>query len=114
MTVNVPDARQISVVDLASGRQTATWPVSGLRANFPMAVSSDGAIVATVFRGPPRLVLLDRSNGTVRGSTETCGDADDVFFDERRRRIYVSCGSGSVAVLQDGYGAYRNLGSVSV
>ena len=106
--VNVPDARQIAVVDLSGGRQVATWRVQGFGANFPMALSSKG-VVATVFRSPPRLVLLDGSTGATIQSPETCGDADDVFFDERRERIYVSCGSGSVAVLQDGYGGYRNI-----
>ena len=109
VVVNVPDARQIAVVDLASGRQLASWRVQGFGSNFPMALSSDGHRAASVFRSPPRLVLLDASTGTVVQSTETCGDADDVFFDERRRRIYVSCGSGSIAVLQDGYGGYRNI-----
>jgi hypothetical protein len=87
----------------------ASWRVQGFGANFPMALGSDGRTAAAAFRSPPRLVLLDASARTVVQSTETCGDADDVFFDERRRRIYVSCGSGSVAVLQDGYGGYRNI-----
>jgi DNA-binding beta-propeller fold protein YncE len=107
--VNVPDARQIAVVDPASGRQMATWRVPGFGSNFPMALTRGGRMVAAVFRSPPRLVLLDTSNGAVVQSLQTCGEADDVFFDERRHRIYVSCGSGSVAVAQDGYGGYRNL-----
>jgi hypothetical protein len=28
------------------------------------------------------------------------GDADDVFFDDKRHRIYVSCGDGVIDVLQ--------------
>jgi DNA-binding beta-propeller fold protein YncE len=107
--VNVPDAHQIAVVDLASGRQLASWRVQGFGANFPLALSSDVSRVAVAFRSPPRLVLLDASTGAVVQSTETCGDADDLFFDERRRRIYVSCGTGSVAVLQDEYGGYRTV-----
>jgi hypothetical protein len=30
---------------------------------------------------------------------DTCGDGDDVFFDGKRNRIYVSCGDGSVDVI---------------
>jgi YVTN family beta-propeller protein len=107
--VNLPEARQIAILDLASARQVASWHVPGFGSNFPMALSSDGRVAAAAFRSPPRLVLLDASTGSVVQSTETCGDADDLFFDERRRRIYVSCGSGSIAVLQDGYGGYRNI-----
>ena len=31
---------------------------------------------------------------TVVAKAETCGDADDVFVDAKRRRVYVSCGEG--------------------
>ena len=37
--VNVPDARQIAVIDLATGKQTATWRMPKLSDNFPMALS---------------------------------------------------------------------------
>ncbi len=96
--VNVPDARQIAVVDLAAGRQMASWTVPGLAQNFPMALDNSGATIATVFRSPPRLVFLDSRTGAVTGSDLTCADADDVFFDAKRQRVYVSCGAGAVDV----------------
>jgi len=96
--VNVPDAGQIAVVDLAAGRQTASWTVPGLAQNFPMALDDSGATIATVFRSPPRLVFLDSRAGAVTGSYSTCADADDVFFDAKRHRVYVSCGAGGVDV----------------
>ena len=65
-----------------------------------MALNAAGATLATVFRSPPRLALLDAATGTVTASLPVCGDADDVFFDAKRRRIYVSCGEGMVEVLQ--------------
>src|SRR5215203_6182641 len=33
-------------------------------------------------------------------AAETCGDSDDVFLDEKRNRIYVSCGEGFVDVFE--------------
>ncbi len=96
--VNVPDAGQIAVTDLAAGRQTASWTVPGLAENFPMALDDSGATIATVFRSPPRLVFLDSRTGAVTGSYSTCADADDVFFDAKRHRVYVSCGAGAVDV----------------
>ena len=53
--VNVPDARQVVVVDLGAGRQTASWPTPDLRANFPMALDAARSTVAVVFRNPARL-----------------------------------------------------------
>ncbi len=110
--VNVPDADQIAVVDLASARQVARWTQPGLRANFPMAIDGTGAAVATVFRQPPKLVLLDTKTGAATQQLDTCGDADDVFFDGKRRRIYVSCGAGVVDVFQADAVGYRPLARV--
>jgi hypothetical protein len=98
--VNIPDTDQIAVVDLDARRQVAAWKVPQLRGNFPMALDSESGVLASVFRNPPRLVLLERSAGRVVASTPTCGDADDVFFDIRRKRIYVSCGSGEIGIFQ--------------
>ena len=105
--VNVPDARQIASVDLVAGKQTATWRVPGLESNFPMALDSRGRTLAIAFRGPARLALLDAASGAVIASVDTCGDADDVFFDERRRRIYVVCGAGAVDVFDRNDGGAR-------
>ena len=65
-----------------------------LRANFPMARDVNSGFLAVVFRNPARLVLLDAASGAVKASIKTCADADDVFFDAKRRRLYVSCGRG--------------------
>jgi DNA-binding beta-propeller fold protein YncE len=111
--VNVPDAGQIAVVDLDARRQTATWKVADASGNFPMALDPTRDVLATVFRSPPRLVLLDTKTGTVTGTLPACRDADDVFFDAERERIYVSCGAGEIAVFQREGGTYRRLSSVA-
>ncbi len=98
--VNVPDARQIAVVDPQSGKQVAAWKTPGLAANFPMALDSAGERLAIVFRRPAKLALLESATGAVKERLDTCRDADDVFFDGKRDRIYVSCGEGAVDVLQ--------------
>jgi hypothetical protein len=110
--VNLPDARQIAVVDMEAGRQTASWPLPDARANFPMAFDETQAVVAIGFRTPPRLILFDGNRGSPISSLPSCGDADDVFFDTRRRRVYVSCGEGVVDVWQQEANAYRRLGSI--
>jgi hypothetical protein len=110
--VNVPDAGHIAVVHLAAARQVASWTVPGLRANFPLAIDGSGAALTSVFRHPARLVLLDTKTGTVTQQLDVCGDADDVFFDTRRRRIYVSCGAGTVDVLQGEAAGYRLLARI--
>ena len=111
--VNVPSGRQIAVLDLASGQQLAKWEMPNLTANFPMALDESDAVIATVFRRPPRLVLLDAQSGAERENLATCKDADDVFFDAKRHRIYVSCGEGVVDVFQQVPNGYRKLDRIA-
>ncbi len=111
--VNVPDAGQVAVVDVAAGKQVAGWRVPGLHGNFPMALDSAGTALATVFRNPPRFVALDTKTGAVTANLATCGDADDVFWDAKRERFYVSCGVGEVEVVQRNATGYRSLAQIS-
>ena len=110
--VNIPDAGQLAVVDLAAGRQVAKWQVRGLAENFPLAIDATGAELAVVFRSPPRLVLLDSHTGKVLGRYPTCTDGDDASFDSGRKRIYVSCGEGVVDVFGESAAGTRHVARV--
>jgi DNA-binding beta-propeller fold protein YncE len=103
--VNVPDAHKIVVVDLDLGRVLANWRAAHL-ANFPMALGQDSGSVGIVYRVPARLALLDAASGTAKADLPTCDDADDLYFDDKRRRIYVSCGSGAIDVFEQAGGRY--------
>ena len=48
---------------------------------------------------PALLAMFNTRTGELRARLPTCGDADDVFHDAKRERIYVICGEGSIAVL---------------
>jgi len=109
--VNVPDAREIGIVDLATG-STRSLPTQGAGSNFPMATDGDEHQVLVVFRSPPSLMALSSQDGHVVTKVETCGDADDVFVDRKRRRVYVSCGEGVVDVLESREAGYGRLARV--
>jgi DNA-binding beta-propeller fold protein YncE len=96
--VNLPNARGIAVADLSSGKVTAIWPVGGASANFPMALNGDAHQVLAVFRNPPKLGVFDNRDGSIVRMVDTCGDADDVFVDAKRHRVYVSCGAGVIDI----------------
>lgn len=95
--VNVPDAGQIVLADIDTGKLAGNWRPQNLASNFPLMLDNAGH-AAVVFRSPARLVLLDAASGVVAAGADTCGDADDLFFDAARTRFYVSCGSGAVDV----------------
>ena len=109
--VNVPGADQIAIIDIDAGKVIATWKPPRLSSNFPMILDNAGR-VAVVFRGQNRLALFDPVTGNVVASLSTCGDADDLFFDEKRNRYYVSCGAGSVDVIASEAGGLRALARV--
>jgi DNA-binding beta-propeller fold protein YncE len=110
--VNVPDARDIEVVDLAGG-STRSLPTQGAGSNFPMAIDAAAHRVLVVFRSPPILMALSSEDGHVMAKAETCGDADDVFIDAKRRRVYVSCGEGVIDVLEPAETGYRRAAKIA-
>jgi YVTN family beta-propeller protein len=110
--VNLPKARAIAVVDRAARKQTATWPMGMAQGNFPMALDQAGRRVLVAFRLPAKLGVFSAEDGALIASAETCGDADDVFIDASRRRVYVSCGAGFVDVLQSAQNAYRRIARI--
>jgi len=96
--VNLPNTRGIAAADLSSGKVIAIWPVGGASANFPMALNSEAKHVLAVFRNPPKLGVFDNRDGSIVRMVDTCGDADDLFVDAKRHRIYVSCGAGAIDI----------------
>jgi hypothetical protein len=110
--VNVPDARQVAVVDLSSGHQTATWRFADARANFPMALDFEARQVLVAYRRPARLVAFGMADGHVTDRLDLCDDADDLFVDARRRRVYASCGEGVVDIFERRADRYVRLGHV--
>jgi YVTN family beta-propeller protein len=110
--VNVPDAHGIAVVDRASQKQTGKWPIPDHGANFPMALDPVRRQVLVIFRAPAELGAFSMTGGKLIASAETCGDADDLFIDAKRGRVYVSCGSGFLDVLEAKGTTYRRIARI--
>ena len=94
------------------GWQTASWAVEDARANFPMALDPAGGRVMVVFRQPAELAVLDGREGATIARLATCGDADDVFFDAKRQRAYISCGEGVIDVVQRQGDTYASMARI--
>jgi hypothetical protein len=78
-----------------------------------MAIDQVAHRVLSVFRGPPTLMAIASPEGHIAAQLATCGDADDVFVDARRNRIYVSCGEGVVDVIEPQQEGYARVAQVT-
>lgn len=70
------------------------------QANFPMALDEANHRLFVGCRQPARLVVFDTSPGKPVADLALSGDTDDLFYDAKRKRLYVSCGEGFVDVIE--------------
>ena len=105
--VNVPNAGTIDVIDRISHRRIASWPVESGSGNFAMVLDQNRQNLLVAFRRSAELGVFSSNDGALAGTMSTCGDVDDLFFDTKRDRIYISCGEGFVDVLAADGASYR-------
>lgn len=98
--VNVPTAGNITVVDRRNGAVLATWSLGEMHANFPMAFDEPRHRLFVATRRPAALLVFDTGTGKIVTNLRIGGDADDLFFDAERKRIYAICGEGVVDVVR--------------
>jgi hypothetical protein len=97
--VNVPNARQVTVIDRDKGEVIAQWKTHLAFGNFPMALDEANHRLFIGYRIPPKLVVLNTESGDAVAKADISGDPDDVFYDSKRHRIYAICGAGKIAVI---------------
>lgn len=97
--VNVPDSRHVAVIDRDKNAVITNWNTDLAFGNFPMALDETNHRLFVACRIPSRLVVLNTDSGNVVAKIDVTGDADDVFYDSKRHRIYVICGAGKIDVI---------------
>jgi len=98
--VNVPNARNVAVIDQDKGAVTATWKTDLAFGNFPMALDETNHRLFVGCRIPSKLVVLNTDSGTVVTKIGISGDSDEIFYDSKRHRIYAVCGAGKIDVIE--------------
>ena len=98
--VNVPTATRIAVVDRSKHEVTNTWSIGEKQANFPMALDEASHRLFIATRRPASLLIFDTQAGMRNAELPIGGDADDLFYDAKHKRLYVLCGDGVVDVIQ--------------
>ena len=97
--VNIPRKNRIDVVDQSSNKVINHWNVDQSSDNDPMALDR---IHKRLFVGctPGKLIVYDIDNGKAVSSLSIEKDADGIYYDANRSRIYISCGEGYIDVIK--------------
>jgi DNA-binding beta-propeller fold protein YncE len=96
---NIATKAKVVMIDRATHKVTE-WPLKTGKANYPMAFDEADHRVFVVTRKPAQLVVLDSDSGAMVGSVPCVNDADDLYYDAGRKRIYVPGGEGFISVIQ--------------
>lgn len=112
--VNLPKSRKIAVVDREAHSVATTWGTGSYLANYAMALDEGNHRLFVVSRIPARLLVIDTGSGQTVQNLSTVDDCDDVFFDQKRKRIYASGGGGAISVFaQQDPNHYKELARIS-
>lgn len=96
--VNLPDLKQIAVISRKT-KAISRWSLT-LGANFPMALDESDHRLFIASRAPARMAVFDTNSGKLVTALPCAQDADDLYYDSERKRIYVSGGEGYISVFQ--------------
>jgi DNA-binding beta-propeller fold protein YncE len=97
--VNVPEKKEIEVIDAAKHSVLARWPVSA-EDNFPMALDEANHRLLVGVWEPAQLLVFDTETGKQVAAREIAGKTDDLFYDSVRRRVYVLTSVGYLEVFE--------------
>jgi DNA-binding beta-propeller fold protein YncE len=112
--VNVPDTREILVVDRAQRSIVGHIPLGKLLNNYPMFLDGKGQRLFVAVRQPAELLVFDTVSSKQIGAVPCVGDSDDLFYDARRDRVYVIGGEGFVDTFDaSSSGKYARIGRLA-
>jgi membrane fusion protein (multidrug efflux system) len=110
--VNEPAANQVAVVNRDRRTTSSTWPVLPATDNDPMALDRVNQRLLVGGKAGS-FAVLDTASGAVVASLDINSDPDGIHYDAVRHLIYVSCGAGSIDVIQQtGADGYRLIARV--
>jgi DNA-binding beta-propeller fold protein YncE len=114
--VNTGPPCVVAVADTDKNDIVASYPFEKDKRIGPLALDETGGRIFVGLRGKPRLAVLDLETGKEVASVLIPDGSDDMFFDAKNKRIYVSCNTGFVAVVQqadrDHYESVANVKTI--
>ncbi|MDE2052382.1 MAG: hypothetical protein KGL45_11675 [Gammaproteobacteria bacterium] len=101
MFINVADKNEVDVLSKKPLRVIARWPIAGAKKNLTMALDEPDHRLFVVTRDPTKMFVLDTDNGKTVQVVDVSSVNDGVFWDAKRKRIYVpGAAKGEVGIYQ--------------
>ena len=111
--INVTDKNYVAVIDKATRRIVAQWPVHEAQQNALAELDEGARRLFIVSRDPARFIVLDTANGASTANLPAPKRCDAEIFDAPNRRIYAPGGEGYIGVYaQSDPGHYAELARV--
>jgi DNA-binding beta-propeller fold protein YncE len=97
--VNMKTLKQVGIIDRNKRQVISTWPIPGAGVNTPLALDEMHHRLFVGAREPAEVVVFDTDTGKVIAKIPCVGEADDMFYDEARKRIYVTGDEGFISII---------------
>ena len=97
--LNVPDTNEVVVIDTGKKEITGTYPLKLAGANHPLALDEANHRIFVGCHKEPKVVVLDSETGKEITSVAIPEGCDDLFFDAKHKRVYVSCSEGYLVTI---------------
>ena len=110
--VNVTGRHEVAVLDKATMKKIATWPVKEGQNNAPIALDEKNHRLFVVTRKPFKLVVLETGAGKTIASLEAPKRTNELIFDRANHRLYMTGDDYIGVVQQDDPDHYREIARV--
>ena len=112
--VNLTSENAVGIMDRNQHSITAKWPIpAGMQQNLPLFFDELNHRLLLTTRKPSRLVVMNSDTGKVITSVACVGIVDDIAYDAKLKRLYLS-GDQFIEVFRQGDGDhYSSLGKIA-
>ena len=112
--VNITAENAVGVMDRNQHSIAAKWPIPGeTQQNLPLLLDEPNHRLLLTTRKSPKLVVIDSDTGRVTASTPCVGMVDDIAYDAKLKRIYLSGDQFVEVFKQDDADHYTSLGKIA-
>ena len=112
--VNDTALNKVVIFDRVTHKESGSWDISEVaKENVPMVLDEADHRMFIGARKPGTLLVLDTDNGKVVAHLPATGFADDLSYDAKRKRIYMSGGDGFIDIYQQkSPDSYEQIGKI--